>query len=86
MQLDVGCDVILCLMVIGRAEATQEWALHGYLDRGPDYRDAMYVSAFAVAEWIGSRIGWLARWGRLQSAELLLKQVTLSLIVKIARG
>jgi hypothetical protein len=70
--------VILCLTVIGRVEPTQEWALHGYLDRAPDYRDAMHVSTFAVAEQGNSQIGWPARWGRPQSGELLLKQIRIS--------
>jgi hypothetical protein len=49
MQLNVGRDVILCLIVIGRVEPTQEWAIHGHLDRAPDYRDTMHVNTFAVA-------------------------------------
>jgi hypothetical protein len=73
MQLDVGRDVILCLIVIGCVEPTQEWALHNSLGRAPGYRDAMHVSTFAVAEQGNSEVGWLARWGRAQSGELLLK-------------
>ena len=69
----MGRDVILCLTIIGRVEPTQERALHDYLGRAPAYRDAMHVSTFAVAEQGNSEIGWLARWGRAQSGELLLK-------------
>jgi hypothetical protein len=35
----------------------------------------MHVSTFAVAEQGNLQIEWLARWGRPQSGELLLKQV-----------
>lgn len=56
VQLDMHSDLIICVMVIGCMEAAQKWALHGYLGKAPDYRDAMHVSAFGVLEQGNSQI------------------------------